>query len=91
MQAFELKITNTKNGLSKIIDVSNYKMFDFEKTFTVYVDAGFNVEILRGNFACIAMQHNEVQEQVKSNKKSFIHGIFTSLIILTALAFFMRG
>lgn len=46
--SFELRITNVKNGLSKLIDIENYTFGEFVNTFTVYVNAGFNIKIIRG-------------------------------------------
>lgn len=44
----DLIIKNTKTGLSKTVDASNYTKNEFKKTFDVYVDAGYSVKISRG-------------------------------------------
>jgi hypothetical protein len=44
----DLKITNLKTKLIKIIDADNYTMQEFKKTFEVYVGAGFSIKIIRG-------------------------------------------
>lgn len=44
----DLKITNPKTGLSKVVDADKYTVQEFKKTFEVYVDAGFSVKIVRG-------------------------------------------
>ena len=46
--SIDLKITNLKNSLSKIINADNYSWFDLEKTFKIYESANFRVEIVRG-------------------------------------------
>ena len=46
--SIDLKITNLKTGLSKTVNADDYTVDDFFKTFTVYVDAGFSIKILRG-------------------------------------------
>ncbi len=47
MENVTLRITNMKNGLSKLIDASDYSMIDLEKTFKAYEPAGFLVKIIR--------------------------------------------
>lgn len=44
----DLKITNLKTKLSKMVNADNYTMQEFKKTFEVYVDAGFSIKIIRG-------------------------------------------
>ena len=43
-----LKITNPKNGLIKIINAQNYKMFEVLQTFKIYMKAGFTVHVIDG-------------------------------------------
>lgn len=47
MEKITLRITNMKNGLSKLIEASDYSMLDLEKTFEAYEPAGFLVKIIR--------------------------------------------
>lgn len=44
----KLKITNTKNGLSKIVDAESYTMEDLKKTLEAYESREkFKVKIMR--------------------------------------------
>lgn len=47
MNTVRLRITNPRTGLSKEIDVSNYNMRQVERTYEVYLDAGFELKIIR--------------------------------------------
>ena len=44
----DIKITNTRNGLSKTVNADNYTKEDYLKTFKAYVAAGYSVEIIEG-------------------------------------------
>lgn len=46
--SFDLKITNHRAGLSKIVNADNYTTKDVTKTFVAYIGAGYEVKILRG-------------------------------------------
>ena len=46
--SIDLKITNVKTGLSKMVNADEYSLFDLEKTFTTYEPAGFRIKIIRG-------------------------------------------
>ena len=46
--SIDLRITNVKTGLSKMVNADEYSLFDLEKTFTTYEPAGFRVKIIRG-------------------------------------------
>jgi hypothetical protein len=46
--SIDLKITNLKNGLSKMVNADGYSLLDVEKTFKTYEHAGFRVKIIRG-------------------------------------------
>jgi len=46
--SFDLKITNEKTGLSKLVDADKYTMDDFIKTYESYIQAGFAIKIMRG-------------------------------------------
>ena len=44
----QIRITNPKNGLSKIINGAKLNVWDFIKTLQVYSNAGFEYKIIRG-------------------------------------------
>ena len=48
----DLRITNVKTGLSKMVNVDEYTVQEFQKTFETYVDAGFSIKIIRGARKC---------------------------------------
>lgn len=46
--SFDLRITNTETGLSKTVNADAYTMNDLIKTFSFYVEIGFDIKIIRG-------------------------------------------
>ena len=46
--SFELRITNAKNGLSKLINVEKYTFGELINTLIFYIKAGFDIKIIRG-------------------------------------------
>jgi len=46
MKKIYLVITNPKNGLSKIVDVTDYSAYEFEHTVTIY-SKNFDVQVKR--------------------------------------------
>jgi hypothetical protein len=46
--SIDLRITNLKTKLRKIVNADKYTMLDFKKTFETYIDAGFSIKIIRG-------------------------------------------
>lgn len=46
--SFDLKITNLKTGLNKLVNADKYTINDYIKTVVFYVDLGFSVKIIRG-------------------------------------------
>lgn len=44
----DLRITNTRTKLSKIVNADEYTMEEFKKTFEVYIEAGYSIKIIRG-------------------------------------------
>ncbi|MBJ6809629.1 hypothetical protein [Campylobacter upsaliensis] len=45
-----LVISNTRAGLKKLVDVTDYSVIDFVKTTEVYYKAGFSIEFYRFTF-----------------------------------------
>ena len=46
--SIDLRITNLKTGLKKMVNADKYTMGDFIKTFETYIVAGFSIKIIRG-------------------------------------------
>ena len=67
-QGMELKITNTKNGLHRWVDIEKYSFEDLENIFTDSVDAGYEVKIVRNLTPPIEDRKiNKIIQGVKEN------------------------